>query len=247
MFEETPGTAVETVPPPAGGSAGSAPAPTTTDGSAGGGVDASEESRNQNQLPKWAYNMVRENRAFKRELSELRERLAAQPRQEPKGDDSGQPDVWKDPDKWADAKIEKSVQAAIQKAELSKQKSDALKYIRSQKDVTPENEDEIAAIMDEEGYTSLLDRNPKKAVDLALRDWREKNGLRPESANDSEKRDLAKSKARGVTGASAASGGSKKWSEAEIVEIAKDPEKWAKQGPDIMAYLKQKEAGRIAA
>lgn len=243
-MSDEPGTAVvEPVAPSADGGAGSAPA-RTTDGSAGGEVDTPEEGRTPNQLPKWAYNMVRENRAFKRQLAELQERLAAQPRTSANGEGSTPKDVWTDPDAWADAKIEKSVQASIRKAEIQRQKTEAYQYIRSQKDVTPENEDEIAAIMEREGYGALLERNPKKAVDLALRDWREENGVTAPAA-DTEKNKLAKAQARGVAGTSAAGAGSKKWSEAEIVEIAKDPEKWAKHGPDIMAYLKSKQ-GRTA-
>lgn len=242
MSDET-GTAVEEpVAPSADGGAGSAPAQTQPGSGAGTTVDGTEEGRNPSQLPKWAYNMVRENRAFKRELSELRERLAAQPRPS-NGDGSTPKDVWSDPDAWADAKIAKSVQAEIQKAEISRQKAEAYKYIRSQKDVTPENEDEIAAIMEREGYSALLDRNPKKAVDLALRDWREENGIKPEGSTNADQA-LTKARARGVAGTSAPGAGAKKWSEAEIIEIAKDPDKWAKQGPDIMAYLKTKEQGR---
>lgn len=244
MSDET-GTAVaEPVAPSADGGAGSAPAPTdTTGGGAGGQVEPSEEGRAPNQLPKWAYNIVRENRTFKRDLAELRERLAAQPRPDAKGGES-KPDVWTDPDKWADAKINQSVDAAIQRAEIRRQKADALQYIRSQDDVTPENEDEIAEIMEREGYTVLLDKNPKKAVDLALRDWREANGLTAPAAEDAEKRRLAKQQARGVSGTSASGAGPKKWSEAEIIEIAKDPERWSKEGPAIMAYLKSREQGR---
>jgi hypothetical protein len=241
MLDE-PGTAVvEPVAAPAGASAGSAPAPTEpTDGGAGGSVEPSEEGRAPNQLPKWAYNIVRENRTFKRDLAELRERLAAQPRIEAKGGEP-QTDVWTDPDKWADAKVAKAVQAEIQRAEIKRQKSDALQYIRSQDDVTPENEDEIAEIMEREGYTVLLEKNPKKAVDLALRDWREANGLTAPVADSAEKRKLAKAQARGVAGTSAGGQGQTKWSEAEIIDIAKDPERWAKEGPAIMAYLKSKE------
>lgn len=245
-MSDEPGTAVEEqVAPPAGGSAGSAPAQTPQDGGAGSQVEGTEEGRAPNQLPKWAYNMVRENRAFKRDLAELRERIVAQPRST-NGEKPDQKDPWADPDGWADAKISKAVQAEIQKAEVTKQKSDALQYIRSQKDVTPENEYEIAAIMEREGYTRLLDHNPKKAVDLALRDWREENGIKP-GADDSKDREIAKARARGVAGTSAPGAGAKKWSEAEIVNIAKDPERWAKEGPAILEYLKSKETGRVAA
>jgi hypothetical protein len=244
MLDDTGTAVVEPVALSADGGAGSAPAPTPQDGGAGGAVDSPEEGRASNQLPKWAYNIVRENRTFKRDLAELRERLAAQPRQAEPGGNPDQTDVWTDPDKWADAKVAKAVTAEIQRAEIKRQKSDALQYIRSQNDVTPENEDEIAEIMEREGYTVLLDKNPKKAVDLALRDWREANGLTAPAAEASEKRGLAKQQARGVSGTSASGAGQKKWGEAEIVEIAKDPERWAKDGPAIMAYLKGKETGR---
>lgn len=244
MSEDVSGTAVETVEAPAGAGAVSAPAQTPQDSGAGTQVESTEEGRAPNQLPKWAYNMVRENRTFKRELAELRERIAATPRGGDGEEKPDQVDVWKDPEKWADAKVAKAVQAEIQKAEIRRQKSDALQYIRSQNDVTPENEDEIAEIMEREGYTSLLDKNPKKAVDLALRDWREANGIQPPEKVSAEKRNLTRQQARGVSGASASGAGAKKWSESEIVEIAKDPERWAKDGPAIMAYLKGKESGR---
>lgn len=244
MSDETPGTAVETVEAPAGAGAGSAPAQTPQDGGAGSQVEGTEEGRASNQLPKWAYNMVRENRAFKRQLAELQERIVTQSRPAT-GEKPDQKDVWTDPDGWADAKISKAVQAEIQKAEVTKQKSEALKYIRSQKDVTPENEDEIAAIMEQEGYTRLLDHNPKKAVDLALRDWREVNGIKPGSA-DGQDRELTRARAKGVAGTSAPGSSGKRWSEAEIATIAKDPARWEKEGPAIMEYLKSKEMGRAA-
>ncbi len=243
MLDDT-GTAVGTVEAPAGAVTESAPVQTQQDGGAGGAVESPEEGRAPNQLPKWAYNIVRENRTFKRDLAELRERLAAQPRQAETGERAGQTDVWTDPDKWADAKVAKAVSAEIQKAEIRRQKSDALQYIRSQNDVTPENEDEIAEIMEREGYTALLDKNAKKAVDLALRDWREANGLTAPAAESAQKRGLNKQQARGVSGTSASGAGQKKWSETEIVEIAKNPEQWAKDGPAIMAFLKSKEEGR---
>lgn len=250
MLDETTGTAVETVEPSTDGSAGSAPAQTQQDGGAGTQVEGAEESRNRGGLPKWAYNHERQLREVMRTLRSIQERSSqtdSRSQTNANGADSKQTDVWTDPDKWADAKIEKSVQAQIHKAEIQRQKTDALQYIRSQNDVTPDNEDEIAEIMENEGYVVLLDKNPKKAVDLALRDWREKNGIKPASAEASEKRGLAKQQAKGVSGTSASGAGQKKWSQSEIVEIAQDPDRWAKEGPAIMTYLKSIEAGRKAA
>eukprot|EP00919_Chromeraceae_sp_WS-2016_P031755 GHVR01074951.1.p2 GENE.GHVR01074951.1~~GHVR01074951.1.p2 ORF type:complete len:248 (+),score=44.39 GHVR01074951.1:281-1024(+) len=243
MLDDVSGTAVdETVSAPAGAPAGSAPVE-TRDGGAGGAVDSPEEGGAPNQLPKWAYNIVRGNRDLKRQLAELQQRIVAQPRGG-NGEKPAPTDVWTNPDEWADAKISKAVTAEIQKAESSRKKLDAYEYVRSQKDVTPENEDEIAAIMQREGYDRLLDHNPKKAADLALRDWREENGIKPEAAGNTA---LTKARARGVAGTSAPGAGAKKWSETEITAIASDPEKWAKEGPAILEYLKTKDKGRIAA
>ena len=140
--DDVSGTAVETVEAPASAGTGPAPVSTPQDGGAGPQVEGSEEGRAPSQLPKWAYNIVRENRAFKRDLADLRERIAAQPRS-PEGKDATPKDVWTDPDGWADAKISKQVQAEIQKAEVARKKVEAYEYVRSQKDVTPENEDEF--------------------------------------------------------------------------------------------------------
>lgn len=238
-----PGAAVETAAPTAPGGEGSAPSqtdPGASGNSGAGGVETSEESRSNSGLPKWAYGHERQLREMKRTLAALNERLAQPDSRAPKGPEqngNAPVDVFSDPDTWAEKKFE-SLQ---QKREIAKQKTEALKYLRSQKDVTPDNEDEVVEVLHEKGLMPLIETNPKFAMELAYKAWLEKRGITAADGQPDAAKLLAKDQARGVAGA-AASGGQKVWSKAEIDRVANDPEQWEKHGNDIKAAI---DAGRV--
>lgn len=246
MLDEQPaGTAVENVAPPAPGGEGSAPSQTDASTPANGGagsVETPEESKTNSGLPKWAYGHERQLREMKRTLAALNERLAQPDSRAAKTPDQNGAtpnDVWTDPDAWAERKF----QTLQEKAEVRQKKFEALKYLRSQEDVTPDNEDEIATVLEETGLIAMMDRNPKKAIEIALDEWRKARGITAPADRPDPKAQLAKDRARGFAGA-AASGGSKVWSKAEIDAIAADPDQWQKHSKDIMAAI---DAGRVRA
>jgi len=235
VSEET-GTAVAESETSTGVAAGSAPAEKT--GGAGSQVEGTEGAGGERGIPRGAYEELKSLRQFKRQardyerrIADLESRIAAGNRPDAAPQ---KPDLWTDPDGFVDSKVASAVGDAITRAELKRQGQAAYQYIRSQEGITADAEEEIADIMRETGLDALVMRNPQKAAELAIREWRERNGLPPKPGVPDNETDLARKRAQGVAGAAAA-GGKKVWTVAEVSEIAKNPEQYAKHRDEILA------------
>jgi hypothetical protein len=240
VSEGEQGTAVapEPVAPATQGGEGTAP---SQEQSGEGAVEIPQEGKQPERgIPTGAYRELKglrqRTREQERRIAELETRLT-QHSPASNGKEVDPKSIWDDPERYVETKF----QTLQQRAEIARGKQDAYKFIQSQDDVrTEEDEDEIAELMEESGLVAALDRNPKRAVEIALMLWRQSKGINP-AADAAKNLQLTKNQAKAVVGAPAA-GGKKLYSRAEIDQLSSNPEKWAEVREDVM--LAQKE-GRI--
>lgn len=101
------------------------------------------------------------------------------------------------------------------RAAVRQEASEAAKFIRSQKNMTPEDVQEIRELLATDEVAQSLSENPMKQAKYLLFLWKEQRGIGDRSG--------LKDMARGVTGASVSTGGAQKtWTESEM---AKEMEK----------------------
>jgi hypothetical protein len=238
VSEGEQGTAVEQPVAPAE-QGGEGTAPSQEQSGEAGNVETPQEGRQPERgIPPSAYRELKglrqRVREYERRFAELESRM-----QQPTAANAqdGPKSIWDDPDAYLESKF----QTLQQQSRIRAQQDEAYKFIQSQDDVrTVEDEDEIAEVMRDNGLTVMLSHAPTKAVEIALKLWRESKGINP-GAEAAKNLALTKNQAKAVVGAPAA-GGKKIWTQAEIAQLSSDPVKWGEVRDEIVAAQKE---GRI--
>lgn len=169
-------------------------------------------------------------RAFEDRLSKFEQRVASREQNQ-----KPQRNFFETPNEFLDEKLNAFGQQLLEKIQMTEsqkqeaqqweqEKSEAIKFIQSQKGITKDDEEEIADLIRD--TPSLQQLRPMDKVRFAYLLWKEQKGITDKSS--------LKSRAAGFVGAPPnAGGGPRVWTEAEIeAELAKFPKdfsKWTKE------------------
>jgi hypothetical protein len=111
--------------------------------------------------------------------------------------------------------LQQNTQVNQETTEWRQETSEAAKFIQSQRDVTADDEEDIAEIVRE--TPAMQSMRPMDRAKYAYYLWKQERGIGDRS--------VAKARAQTVVGQPPASGGAKQWTEAEIqTEISKFPQ-----------------------
>ena len=169
-------------------------------------------------------------------LEEMYQRYSQQPvsQSQPSVAPQSQPtDVWSDPDKYIDSRVDGKLQATLKQFETARDRKEAEQWILSQEFINPKTDYEsLKDIAAEHGLDVLAHVDPWKAANTLVKLWKSEKGISDKSSE--------KPKAMSVQGAPAQANGKKVWSEREIKSMSLDT--YEKYREDINAAFDE---GRV--
>lgn len=216
--------------------------PTEVEGSGSKPEESNQNGRGKGPDPYYANKRVTES--LKKEVKELRSLVSdfIQSQKQPANQNgtsapnsqSVQTDIWTDPDKWVDSKINSTVESHLKQFKHEKDREDAEQYVLSQDFIDPEADvDYLQEMSKTHGLDILSKYDPKTAAHVLLKLVKQDRGIGDKT--------VSKAQVRSVQGGPGASNGGKRvYLRREIKTMSLDD--YEKNRKDIEAAYQE---GRI--